>query len=151
AAREPEVVNLAEFLNKMGGKVSGAGTSTITIEGVEELVGAEHTIYNDRIEAGTFLAAAAMSRGDVRVVGLRPAHLPIYLEKLQSAGLEITTGEDWIRARYVGALRPTDIITAPFPGFATDLQPLFVTVMCLAQGRSFIEDNLYEGRFNDVP
>lgn len=151
AAREPEVVNVAEFLNKMGGKVLGAGTSTITIEGVEELSGAEHTVYHDRIEAGTYLAAAVLSRGDVRVVGLRPSHLPIYLEKFQSAGIEISSGNDWIRAKHTGSLRPTDITTAPFPGFATDLQPLFVTAMCVAEGRSFIEENLYEGRFNYVP
>lgn len=156
AAREPEVTNLAEFLNKMGGKVSGAGTSTISIEGVKELTGAEHAIYKDRIEAGTFLAAAVLSRGDVRVLGLASSHLPIYLEKLQHAGIEITTSEagateDWIRAKYVGVLHPTDIITAPFPGFATDLQPLFVTAMCFASGRSFVEENLYEGRFNYVP
>jgi UDP-N-acetylglucosamine 1-carboxyvinyltransferase len=151
AAREPEVVNLAELLNKMGGKVQGAGTSTIVIEGVEALHGAEHTVYKDRIEAGTYLAAAAVSRGDVTVVGLPPIHLPIYLDKLQSAGLDITTGNDWIRAKYVGPLQATDITTAPFPGFATDLQPLFVTAMCLAQGRSFVQENLYEGRFNYVP
>lgn len=151
AAREPEVVNVAEFLNKMGGKVLGAGTSTITIEGVDELSGAEHTVYNDRIETGTYLAAAVLSRGDVCVTGLDPAHLPIYLDKFQSAGIEISTGNDWIRAKHTGTLRPTDITTAPFPGFATDLQPLFVTAMCIAEGRSFIEENLYEGRFNYVP
>jgi UDP-N-acetylglucosamine 1-carboxyvinyltransferase len=156
AAREPEVVNLAEFLNKMGGHVRGAGTSTILIEGVSELHGAEHDIYYDRIEAGTFLAAAVSSRGDVCVRDLPPQHLPIYLEKFQHAGIEITTSaphdaQHWIRAKYVGVLHPTDITTAPFPGFATDLQPLFVTAMCLADGRSFIEENLYEGRFNYVP
>ena len=156
AAREPEVVNLAEFLNKMGGNVRGAGTSTISIEGVKELHGAEHEIFYDRIEAGTFLVTAALSRGDVCVRDLPPSHLPIYLEKLQHAGMEITTSspgdiQHWIRAKYVGALKPTDITTAPFPGFATDLQPLFVTAMCMAQGRSFIEENLYEGRFNYVP
>lgn len=151
AAREPEVLNLAQFLNKMGGRVAGAGTSTITIEGVEELHGAEHEVFYDRIEAGTLLATAVVTRGDVCAQGLPPAHLPIYLEKLQHAGVEITTGNDWIRATYKGTLRPTDITTAPFPGFATDLQPLFVTAMCLAEGRSFIEENLYEGRFNYIP
>lgn len=151
AAREPEVANLAEFLNKMGGKVHGAGTATITIEGVKELRGAEHKVFYDRIEAGTLLATAALTRGDVKVLGLPPAHLPIYLEKLQHAGIEVTTGKDWIRAAWKGVLKQTDITTAPFPGFATDLQPLFVTAMCFATGRSFIEENLYEGRFNYVP
>jgi UDP-N-acetylglucosamine 1-carboxyvinyltransferase len=151
AAREPEVVNLAEFLNKMGGRVHGAGTSTITVEGVKELHGAEHEVFYDRIEAGTLLTSAAITHGDVRVLGLPPAHLPIFLDKLQSAGLDVTSGRDWIRVAYKGALHPTDITTAPFPGFATDLQPLFVTAMCFANGRSFIEENLYEGRFNYIP
>jgi UDP-N-acetylglucosamine 1-carboxyvinyltransferase len=82
---------------------------------------------------------------------MAPEHLPIYLDKLRAAGLEVTEGDDWIRARYVGPLRATDIVTAPFPGFATDLQPPFVTMMCLAQGRSAVEENLYDGRFNCVP
>jgi UDP-N-acetylglucosamine 1-carboxyvinyltransferase len=151
AAREPEVVNLAEFLNKMGGRVHGAGTSTITIEGVKELHGTEHEVFYDRIEAGTLLTTAAITRGDVRVLGLPVAHLPIFLDKLQAAGLDVTSGQDWIRVAYKNALRPTDITTAPFPGFATDLQPLFVTAMCFAEGRSFIEENLYEGRFNYIP
>jgi UDP-N-acetylglucosamine 1-carboxyvinyltransferase len=155
AAREPEVVNLAEFLNKMGGKVLGAGTATITIEGVAALHGTEHEVFYDRIEAGTLLATAAVTRGDVIAYGLPSAHLPIYLEKLQAAGLEISSGKDngkdWIRAAWKSTLKPTDITTAPFPGFATDLQPLFVTAMCFAQGRSFIEENLYEGRFNYIP
>jgi UDP-N-acetylglucosamine 1-carboxyvinyltransferase len=151
AAREPEVVNLADFLNKMGGRVFGAGTSTLTIEGVRELHGTEHTVFYDRIEAGTLLTTAAVTRGDVRVLGLPPAHLPIFTDKFQQAGLELTSGADWIRVAYRNALQPTDITTAPFPGFATDLQPLFVTAMCFAEGRSFIEENLYEGRFNYVP
>lgn len=151
AAREPEVVNLAEFLNKMGGRIKGAGTATITIEGVRALHGAEHTIYNDRIEAGTYLAAAGVSGGDITVRGLCPSHLPIYLDKLSAAGLEITSGTDWIRAASRGVLRATDISTAPFPGFATDLQPPFLTLMCRAEGRSAIEENLYDGRFNYVP
>ena len=150
AAREPEVVNLAQFLNKMGGRVEGAGSSTITIEGVEELSGVEHEVFCDRIEAGTFLAAAGLSGGDVTVSKLPPGHLPIYLDKLAEAGLEVTTGNDWIRVRSTGVLRATDVATAPFPGFATDLQPLFLTLMCLADGRSVIEENLYDGRFNYV-
>jgi UDP-N-acetylglucosamine 1-carboxyvinyltransferase len=151
AAREPEVDNLAVFLNKMGAKVWGAGTSTITIEGVKELHGAEHSIYNDRIEAGTFLAAAAITGGDITVHGLSPLHLPIYLDKLEAAGREVTTGEAWIRVKGHEPLRATDVTTAPFPGFATDLQPLFLTLMCFANGRSVIEENLYDGRFNFVP
>lgn len=152
AAREPEVQNLADFLNKMGGKVYGAGSSTIVIHGVEELTGAEHSIFNDRIEAGTFLAAAGMvPGGDVTLTGLPPSHLPIYLDKLSAAGMFVQQGEDWIRVARRGPLRATDVSTAPFPGFATDLQPPFVALMLRADGRSAIEENLYDGRFNYLP
>jgi UDP-N-acetylglucosamine 1-carboxyvinyltransferase len=157
AAREPEVVNLAEFLNKTGAQIHGAGTATITIEGVKDLHGAEHSIDFDRIEAGTYLAAAAITGGDITVHGLTPAHLPIYLDKLSEAGLNVThsdeasTQQPWIRVQRGSELCATDVTTAPFPGFATDLQPLFVTLMCLANGRSAIEENLYDGRFNFVP
>jgi UDP-N-acetylglucosamine 1-carboxyvinyltransferase len=151
AAREPEVVNLADFLNKMGGKVHGAGTSTIVIEGVEELHGAEHAIFNDRIEAGTFLAAAGVTGGDITIRGLGASHLPVFIDKLAEAGLFIQQGHDWIRAVKRGPLRPVDVSTAPFPGFATDLQPPFVAMMLRADGRSAIHENLYDGRFNYIP
>ena len=148
AAREPEVVNLAEYLKKMGGKIRGAGTATITIQGVKELHGTEHTIYNDRIEAGTYLTAAGITGGDVTVHGLPPVHLSVYIDKLQEAGIEITHGDRWIRAATVQPLRATDVATAPFPGFATDLQAPFLTMMCLAEGRSAIEENVFDVRFN---
>jgi UDP-N-acetylglucosamine 1-carboxyvinyltransferase len=151
AAREPEVINLGDFLNKMGGRVSGAGTSTITIEGVMELHGAEQEIYNDRIEAGTFVAAAIATRGDVRVSGLSPNHLPVFLEKYQEAGVSISTGENWIHVKADAPYSGVDISTSPFPGFATDLQPLFLTTMCLAQSKSVIQETIYDGRFNYVP
>lgn len=152
AAREPEVLNLAEFLNKMGGKISGAGGSTIEIEGVEALHGAEHAVFNDRIEAGTFLAAAGLTGGDVTVRGLNPSHLPIFLDKLSEAGVFIQTGDNWIRAsRGSHSLRAVDVSTAAFPGFATDLQPPFVAMMMRADGRSAIHENLYDGRFNYIP
>lgn len=151
AAREPEVVNLGDFLNKMGGKISGAGQSTIVIEGVDELHGAEHAIFNDRIEAGTFLAAAGVTGGDITVRGLHPSHLPVFLDKLADAGLFLQMGHDWIRAVRRGPLRAVDVSTAPFPGFATDLQPPFVAMMLRADGRSAIHENLYDGRFNYIP
>lgn len=152
AAREPEVLNLAEFLNKMGGKICGAGTSTIEIEGVESLHGAEHAVFNDRIEAGTFLAAAGLTGGDVTVRGLNPSHLPIFLDKLSEAGVFIQSGSDWIRAsRTNRTLRAVDISTAAFPGFATDLQPPFVAMMLRADGRAAVHENLYDGRFNYIP
>ncbi len=150
AAREPEVENLADFLNKMGAQIEGAGTATIRIEGVKTLHGAEHTIYNDRIEAGTYLAAAAMTGGDVTVHGLPAKHLPIFLDKLVEAGVEITTGDDWIRARAIGPIKAVDASTSPFPGFATDLQPLWATLMCVSSGRAAIEETLYEARFGFV-
>ncbi len=152
AAREPEVLNLAEFLNKMGGKISGAGGSTIEIEGVEALHGAEHSVFNDRIEAGTFLAAAGLTGGDITVRGLNPSHLPIFLDKLNEAGVFIQSGDNWIRAsRSNGPLRAVDVSTAAFPGFATDLQPPFVAMMLRADGRAAIHENLYDGRFNYIP
>lgn len=151
AAREPEVVNLAEFLTKMGAKVAGAGTSTIVIEGVEELHGAEHSVYNDRIEAGTYLAAVGIAGGDVTVRGLSPSHLPVFLDKLSEAGLFIQTGHDWIRASKTKVLRAIDVSTGPFPGFATDLQPPLVAMLLKADGRSLINENLYDGRFNYLP
>lgn len=148
AAREPEVVNLAEFLKKMGAKIRGAGTATITIQGVKELHGTEHTIYNDRIEAGTYLTAAGVTGGDVTVRGIAPVHLAVYLDKLSAAGLEITHGDRWVRAATVRPLQATDIATAPFPGFATDLHPPFLAMMCNAEGRSAIEENVFDVRFN---
>ncbi len=150
AAREPEIVNLADYLRKMGALISGDGSSTITIQGVDSLRGVEHEVFNDRIEAGTFLAAAGITGGDILVKGLSPDHLPVFLDKLAEAGVEIESGSNWIRARSNGVLRATDVTTAPFPGFATDLQPLFVTMMCRAVGRSVIEESIYSGRFNYV-
>ena len=151
AAREPEVINLADFLNKMGGKVFGAGTSTITIEGVKELHGAEHTVFNDRIEAGTYLSAVGLAGGDVTVKGISPSHLPVFLDKLSAAGLFIQQGHDWVRAVRRHTLRAIDVSTAPFPGFATDLQPPLVAMLLRSDGRSLINENLYDGRFNYLP
>ncbi len=151
AAREPEVINLADFLNKMGGKVFGAGTSTITIEGVRELHGAEHTVFNDRIEAGTYLSAVGLAGGDVTVKGISPAHLPVFLDRLSAAGLFIQQGHDWVRAVKRHTLRAIDVSTGPFPGFATDLQPPLVAMMLRSDGRSLINENLYDGRFNYLP
>jgi len=150
AAREPEVENLADFLNKMGGNITGAGTATIVIDGVKELHGVEHEIYNDRIEAGTYLTAAAITGGDVTVRGISPKHLPIFLESLAEAGIGVSMGEDWIRVQATGRLKAVDVSTAPFPGFATDLQPLYLTLMCFAEGRTVVQENLYDGRFGYV-
>jgi UDP-N-acetylglucosamine 1-carboxyvinyltransferase len=151
AAREPEVANLADLLNKMGGKISGAGGATIIIEGVEALHGAEHAVYADRIEAGTYLTAGALTGGDVTTRGISPNHLPIFLDKLEETGAEITSGENWVRVKSTGTLNAVDATTAPFPGFATDLQPLMMVLMSVAKGRAALDEQLYDGRFNAVP
>ncbi len=152
AAREPEVVDLADLLTKMGARVTGAGTSTIRIEGVERLHGAEHTIIPDRIEAGTFLLAAAITRGDVRVTRCVPEHLTALLVKMRQAGCEvIEEAPDALRVRVRGALRSVDVKTEEHPGFATDLQAQFLALMTQATGISFITETIFENRFMHVP
>lgn len=148
AAREPEVVDLAHLLTRMGAKIEGAGTSTIRVQGVETLGGAEHTIIADRIEAGTFLVAGAITRGDVSVSGCVPEHLRALIAKLQQAGVEVTeTAPDTLRVRVPGRLRNTDMTTEEHPGFATDLQAQFMALMTQAEGISFITEKIFENRF----
>jgi len=147
AAREPEIVDLCEFLNKMGARISGAGTSTITVEGVSELYPAEHAVVGDRIEAGTLLVAGALCSGPVTVRGFAPEHLGIVLDKLRDAGCELETGEDWVGISLVGRPMPVDIQTLPFPGFPTDMQAQFMSLMALADGGSIITENVFENRF----
>src|SRR5262249_19515137 len=123
AAREPEVADLGELLNKMGAKIEGAGTSIIRIEGVEELHGAEHTIIPDRIEAGTFLIAGAITRGDLTVTGCNPEHVAALVSKMQQAGVDVTQPDDTtLRVRGDSSMRSVDVTTEEYPGFATDLQ-----------------------------
>src|SRR5215216_3945796 len=148
AAREPEVVNLAEFLNSMGANVQGAGTSRIVIEGVEELTPVEWTVMPDRIEAGTFMMAAAASGGDVAIKNARPEHLKMELEKLREMGVEVNTSLGGVRVR-VGDpadLAGVDVSTLPFPGFATDLQAQMMVVLTRATGAGIITENVYENR-----
>lgn len=148
AAREPEVVDLATLLNKMGAKIDGAGTSTIRITGVERLGGAEHTIIPDRIEAGTFIAAAAVTRGDVRIRNCIPEHLMAFVVKLRQAGVEITVEDaNTLRVRCPGNLRATDAKTEEHPGFATDLQAQYMALMTQAEGTSVITETIFENRF----
>jgi UDP-N-acetylglucosamine 1-carboxyvinyltransferase len=147
AAREPEVTDLAELLNKMGAKISGAGTSTITIEGVPELHGATHRVIPDRIEAGTFLAAGAITNGELDLLDCNPIHLASIIEKFRETGVNIETASDRIMLRSNGNLRAADVITKEYPGFATDMQAQYMALMTQATGTSVITENIFENRF----
>lgn len=152
AAQEPEIVDLADFLNAMGAKVSGAGTSTITIEGVERMHAADFSVVPDRIETGTFLVAAAMTGGKVRTTHARPGTLDAVLVKLQEAGAQIETGVDWISLDMTGR-RPkaVDITTAPYPAFPTDMQAQFCALNCVAEGVGTITETVFENRMMHIP
>ncbi len=151
AAREPEVVDLANCLNSMGAKVSGAGTDTITIEGVERLGGTSYKVLPDRIETGTFLVAAAITGGKIKLKDTTPGLLDAVLAKLQEAGADIETGEDWISLDMHGR-RPksVDICTAPYPAFPTDMQAQFTVMNALATGSGAITETVFENRFMHV-
>jgi len=148
AAREPEVLDLAELLIRMGAKIEGAGSSTIRIEGVERLHGTEHTIIPDRIEAGTFLVAAAITGGDVTVTGCNPEHVGALVSKLQQAGVEVTQPDaTTLRVRGGGRVRSVDMTTEEYPGFATDLQAQYMALMTQAEGIAIIVETIFENRF----
>ncbi len=149
-AREPEIEDLGRFLNGLGARISGAGTDMITVVGVDALGGTEHQVVADRIEAGTFLAAAVATHGDVTVLNANADHLPTFLKKLREVGAEIEVSSGRIRARAVNGLRATDITTYPFPGFATDLQAQMMALLTCAQGTSIIKENVFENRFMQV-
>ncbi|WP_218310210.1 UDP-N-acetylglucosamine 1-carboxyvinyltransferase [Alteromonas antoniana] len=152
AAREPEIVDLANCLNQMGAKVSGAGTDSITIEGVDSLSACDYAVLPDRIETGTFLVAAAATGGKVRCTHAAPDTLDAVLDKLEQSGAKITTGDDWIELDMQGqkpkALR---VKTAPHPAFPTDMQAQFVTLNCIAEGTGVITETIFENRFMHVP
>jgi UDP-N-acetylglucosamine 1-carboxyvinyltransferase len=150
AAREPEVVDLANALIKMGAHIEGAGTERIKIEGVEKLHPVQYTILPDRIEAGTFMIAAAITGGSVFVEEARPEHLQALLDKLSSAGLSIEIAPNGVAVSGNGSLKSVDIKTAPFPGFPTDMQAQFMALMCVAPGLSVITENVFENRFMHV-
>ncbi len=148
SAREPEIVDLSKFLISMGADIEGAGTSTIKVRGVSELHGAEHTVIGDRIEAGTYLVAGAITGGEVEVEGISPRVLDIFLSKLRSIGVHVQENSRSIKAsgdvgQYVG----TDIATLPYPGFATDLQAQTMASLSVAQGPSIVTENVFESRF----
>ncbi len=151
AAREPEVVDLANCLIGMGARIDGAGTDTIVIEGVENLRGTKHNIMPDRIETGTYLAAAAMTGGQVKLKNTRPHLLEAVLTKLAEAGAEIETGLDWITLGMAnGKPKAIDIYTSPYPGFPTDMQAQFTAMNCIAEGTAAITESVFENRFMHV-
>jgi UDP-N-acetylglucosamine 1-carboxyvinyltransferase len=147
AAREPEVPDLARLLVAMGARIHGAGTERIVVEGVSELGGARHRIIPDRVEAGTFLTAGMITRGDVSVVNVVPDHLTAVLDKLEAAGARLDIGPDRIRIRADAGPRPTDVVTTPFPGFATDMQAQMMALLGLADGSSVMTETIFENRF----
>ena len=151
AAREPEVVDLADCLIAMGAKIRGAGTPVIEIEGVDRLHGAEHSVLPDRIETGSFLVAALMTRGDVTVTHAAPHTLDIVLDKLREAGANIRLGENWIRVSIDERPRAVSVRTVPHPGFPTDMQAQFMALDTIAQGTGRITETIFENRFMHVP
>ena len=150
-AREPEITNLAECLNAMGARITGHGTDTIQVEGVESLGDANHAVIPDRIVAGTFAIAAAITGGELTLERATPRHLETVLDVLQETGVKVRTDEDSIHVAANGAAMAVDITTAPFPGFPTDLQAQFMALMCLADGSSRISETVFENRFMHVP
>ncbi|MDF2533305.1 MAG: UDP-N-acetylglucosamine 1-carboxyvinyltransferase [Clostridia bacterium] len=150
AAEEPEIVDLANFLSKMGAKIKGAGTDTIKIEGVTNLKGTTHVAIPDRIEAGTFMMAAAATRGDVLVDGVVPEHVKPITAKLKEMGIEVFEYEKSIRVKATERLKSVDIKTMPYPGFPTDMQSPIMSAMCVAKGTSVITETVFENRFMHI-
>jgi UDP-N-acetylglucosamine 1-carboxyvinyltransferase len=150
AAREPEIQNLADMLRGMGAAIEGDGSDTIVIEGVKTLRPAQHTIISDRIEAGTFMIAAAMTKGDIEIEACRQEHLGALIEKLESAGAKIRITDRSLSIKGPDVIESTDIRTAPFPGFPTDLQAQFMALMCIARGWSMVRETVFENRFIHV-
>ena len=147
AAKEPHIVDLANFLNTMGARISGAGTDTVKIRGVEKLRGGTYAIIPDQIEAGTYLAAVSAVGGNVLVKNVIPKHMECITTKLEEMGVKITNYDDAIRVRSTGRLRPTTVKTRPYPGFPTDMQAQICVCMCLASGTSKLTESVYETRF----
>ncbi len=147
AAREPEIVDMCRLLTRMGAKIDGIGTSTLRIEGVETLTPTEHTTVPDRIVTGTWAIAAVMTRGDITVVNGRADHLEIVLDKLAYAGATIDTADEGLRVAMSGQPLAVDVVTLPYPGFPTDLQPMVVALNAVSQGTAMVTENVYEARF----
>jgi len=147
AACEPEIVDLASMLTDMGGLIKGAGTPTITIEGVKELKGTKHRVIPDRIEAGTFLIAGAMTNGNLEIIHINPTHLGSIIQKLRDTGVKIETGSASMTVQGNGQLRAADVTTKEYPGFATDMQAQYMALMTQSVGTSVITENIFENRF----
>ena len=150
AAREPHIVDLANFLNRMGANVRGAGTDVIKIRGVEELHGCTYSVIPDQIEAGTYMVAAAAAGGDVTIKNVTPKHLESITAKLLECGVEVEEGDDEVRVRRFGELTACNVKTKPHPGFPTDMQPQMVTLLALAKGTSIVHESVWESRFRYV-
>ncbi|BCU83242.1 UDP-N-acetylglucosamine 1-carboxyvinyltransferase 1 [Polycladomyces abyssicola] len=150
AAREPEIVDLANFLNAMGAQVRGAGTGTIRIDGVDFLRGTEYTVIPDRIEAGTYMIAAAITRGEVFVEGAIPDHINPLIAKLREMGVHVLEGENGVHVRAEGKLQPVDVKTLPYPGFPTDMQSQMMALLLTADGNSVVTETVFENRFMHV-
>ncbi|HEX4204135.1 MAG TPA: UDP-N-acetylglucosamine 1-carboxyvinyltransferase [Ktedonobacteraceae bacterium] len=147
AALEPEIADVANFLNLMGANITGVGTGVLHIEGVRELSAVEYTLMPDRVDAGTMAMAAAATRGDVELVGARIHHLGIVRAKLEQMGVELLPDGPVVRVRRRGLLRPVNVVTGPYPGYATDLQPQIMALSCLSEGTSYIRETLFDQRF----
>ncbi|ATI41525.1 UDP-N-acetylglucosamine 1-carboxyvinyltransferase [Pacificitalea manganoxidans] len=152
AAREPEIVDLAHCLIRMGARIEGVGTSTLTIEGVDSLSGATHPVVTDRIELGTYMLAPAITGGSVELLGGRRDLVAAFCDKLEAADIEVTETERGLRvSRKNGRLRAVDVVTEPFPGFPTDLQAQMMAMLCTAEGTSRLEEKIFENRFMHAP
>lgn len=150
AAREPEIVDICSMLVAMGAQIEGIGTSTLTVEGVERLHPVDHVTVPDRIVAGTWAVAAAITGGDITIRNANPDHLRIALEKLVTAGVQVSDIDDGFRVRMLGRPKAVDIVTLPYPGFPTDLQPQFIALNAIAEGAALVTENLFEARFRFV-
>jgi len=150
AAREPEIADLASFLNRMGAQVLGAGSSTIRVEGVDELAAVEHTVIPDRVEAATFLAAVGVAGGEVTLEGARADHMDMFIEKVAEMGMRVSPTADGLWAMAPERLRSVDVATLPYPGIATDYKPLFVALLAVADGVGIVTENIFSGRFRYV-
>jgi UDP-N-acetylglucosamine 1-carboxyvinyltransferase len=150
AAREPEIQDLIAQLNSMGADIEGSGTSLVTINGVESLAPVEHNVLPDRLEAGTYAVAGAITRGDVTVTGCHPDHLRMELTKLEAAGCEVERGNGWLRVIGPNRPEPIDFATLPYPGFHTDMQPQMVALLSISTGTSVITENIYDARYRYV-
>ncbi|KPJ66420.1 UDP-N-acetylglucosamine 1-carboxyvinyltransferase [candidate division WOR-1 bacterium DG_54_3] len=150
AAREPEVADLADFLNLAGARISGAGTEEIRIEGVSQLAPVEYKIIPDRIETGTFMIAAAITKGNLMIKGVVPEHIEATLRKLQEAGIKVEVSRDEVRVSAKDGVKAVDVKTMPYPGFPTDMQPQLTVLLCLAKGTSVVTETVFENRFGHI-